>query len=185
MQKTIKLLRYYCNNGEYATTKDGKILGATVGALIDTDKTTYPPICYSLERPLFFNGKANGVDNSKTEINESSCIIAGIYHVVWTYSPRFKREMYLLINVDKRAGIRIHSANDINDLHGCIGLGTFIVSNAKGSDGLFYDNIIADSKNAVKKFENYLQRKPFKLIIEDIDQKSNYNLIKKHNVNFV
>jgi hypothetical protein len=180
--KTIKILRYYSNQGNLQI-KDNKFLGSTIGAVIDTDRTTYPPICYSLERPLFVNGNANKQDDKKTKINDSGCILTGEYEVRWTYSNTFKREMYLLMNTFERSGIRIHSATDINDLLGCIGLGNFIVSNAKGSDNNYYDYVIADSRNATKKFEDYLQRKTFKLIIDDGNIQENFNLIKKYQRN--
>jgi hypothetical protein len=180
--KTIKILRYYSNEGIFKI-KDNKFVGSTIGAVFDIDKMTYPPICYSLERPLFINGNANNSDNKTTKINDSGCILAGEYIVKWTYSNTFKRKMYLITNTFKREGIRLHSATDINDLLGCIGLGNFIVSNAKGSDGNFYDFIIADSRKATEKFENYLERKDFKLIIDDKNIQENFNLIKKYQKN--
>ncbi|MEY2888285.1 MAG: hypothetical protein RL027_625, partial [Pseudomonadota bacterium] len=57
------------------------------------------------------------------------------------------------------------------------------VSNAKGSDNNYYDYVIADSRNATKKFEDYLQRKTFKLIIDDSNIQENFNLIKRYQKN--
>jgi hypothetical protein len=180
--KTIKILRYYSNQGNLQI-KDNKFLGSTIGAVMDIERMTYPPICYSLERPLLINNHANKPDDKTTKINDSCCILTGEYEVRWTYSNTFKKEMYLLMNTHERKGIRIHSATDINDLLGCIGLGNFIVSNAKGSDNNYYDYVIADSRNATKKFEDYLQRKTFKLIIDDSNIQENFNLIKRYQKN--
>lgn len=60
-----------------------------------------------------------------------SCIPSGTYRCAWTYSPAFKRMMYLVTNVPGRSGIRIHPANLMGDrakgfkshLYGCIALG--------------------------------------------------------------
>lgn len=38
-------------------------------------------------------------------------------------SPRFKKDMWLLLDVPGRDGIRIHSANYARELNGCIALG--------------------------------------------------------------
>lgn len=60
-----------------------------------------------------------------------SCIPTGTYKCLWTYSPRFKREMYILQGVEGRSGIRIHKgsyagATDYGyraDFLGCISFG--------------------------------------------------------------
>ena len=60
-----------------------------------------------------------------------SCIPAGEYAAQWTYSPRFRRMMYVLLETTPREGIRIHPANLAGDVLkglktnvlGCIGLG--------------------------------------------------------------
>jgi len=56
------------------------------------------------------------------------------YLCKWTYSPAFKRMMYLVTGVDGRSGIRVHPANLMGDrtkgfkshLYGCIALGNRI-----------------------------------------------------------
>ena len=57
--------------------------------------------------------------------NESrvSCIPAGTYSARLSMSPRFKVELWEVLNVPKRTGIRIHAANFVRELHGCIALG--------------------------------------------------------------
>lgn len=74
-----------------------------------------------------------------------SCIPKGTYEVITTYSNRFKKDMWLLKDVEGRSGIRIHSANYSRQLQGCIALGSSVVD----MDG---DNTldITDSKKAIR-----------------------------------
>lgn len=178
--KEFKVLRYYANNGDYKKEiKDGKeyYYGTTIGALYDTSKKNFPPFCYTLERPLFFNGESNKRDDKATKtINESCCIPAGEYLLKWTYSPRYKRNMYLVV-MQGRDGIRVHSANHINDLLGCLALGGRIVKNV-AMGGAIYDYIISESRIAVKKFEDYCKGEDVKLIIEDLNQVENLGKIR-------
>jgi hypothetical protein len=101
-------------------------------------------------------------DNS----NDLSCIPAGVYQCHFTMSPRFHRRMYLVDGVNKRTGIRIHSANLAGDrtlglkaqLNGCIALGL-----AFGKmDG---QKCIVLSKPAVRKFESIMDQNSFVLEI--------------------
>jgi hypothetical protein len=50
-------------------------------------------------------------------------IPAGVYRVDSTYSPRFKKNMWELLNVPGYTGVRIHSLNTADDTEGCIGPG--------------------------------------------------------------
>lgn len=49
-----------------------------------------------------------------------TAIPRGTYHVIYTYSPRFKRRLPLLENVTGFAGIRIHPGNSDKDTEGCL-----------------------------------------------------------------
>lgn len=60
------------------------------------------------------------LDNKKN----ASSIPPGMYNLVYTYSPRFKRNLWLVENVDGRSGIRFHAANHHHQLNGCIAPGT-------------------------------------------------------------
>jgi hypothetical protein len=71
--------------------------------------------CDTLELPLYFNGKANIV-------NETA-IPAGVYDCGITYSPSFKRNLIEIKNVPNRMDIRIHSGNVPQDSKGCILVG--------------------------------------------------------------
>lgn len=98
-----------------------------------------------------------------------SCIPKGVYDVEWSYSPRFQRRMYCLVNVPNRAGIRIHSANIAGDvllglkthLNGCITMGERIgiLSNQKA---------VLNSATMIVQFEQLLLQKPFRIIIDGV-----------------
>lgn len=95
-----------------------------------------------------------------------SCIPTGDYLCKWTWSPAFKRHMYLVDNVSGRSGIRIHKgsyagATDYGykaDFLGCISLG-------KGYTTLAGQKILHTTAKSVAKFEEMMDRKDFILSI--------------------
>lgn len=66
------------------------------------------------------NGK---FDNGEYKVYAETAIPYGEYEVKVTYSPKFKRELPLLLNVPCFEGIRIHRGNTHKDSSGCILLG--------------------------------------------------------------
>ena len=58
------------------------------------------------------------------KIAGKTAIPAGRYRVVINYSPKFKKDLPLLIGVPNFSGIRIHAGNDSEDTEGCILMGT-------------------------------------------------------------
>lgn len=66
--------------------------------------------CYTLEDQLRARGE---------KVYGKTCIEAGTYEVVLTYSNRFKRIMPLLLDVPNFEGIRLHGGNTAKDSHGC------------------------------------------------------------------
>ena len=96
-----------------------------------------------------------------------SCLPApGRHRVIWTYSPHFRRYMYLLLGTDPRAGIRAHPANFMGDatlgyrkqLNGCIALGEKL-GVMGGQKALLV------SASAVRRFETHMEHKTFELEI--------------------
>jgi len=81
-----------------------------------------------------------------------SRIPAGKYPLKFTYSPKFKRNVWLVDDVDNRSGIRIHPANYWNQLQGCIAPGLQLKDLNK--DG-YYD--VTSSRLATRHFERILK----------------------------
>jgi hypothetical protein len=92
----------------------------------------------------------------KDNQNDISCVPTGLYNVAQTWSPRFRTMMYLLDAVPGRFGVRIHPANLAGQLHGCIALGQ-----KRGT--IEGRPAVLVSRPAVRDFENFMGRKPFKL----------------------
>jgi len=98
-----------------------------------------------------------------------SCIQAGRYQCYQTYSPRFKKRLYLIDGVEGRTGLRFHAANLMGDrdkglkaqLNGCIALGEKL-GTIDGQKALLV------SSPAIRRFEAALNGRPFELeIMED------------------
>lgn len=94
-----------------------------------------------------------------------SCIPAGTYRGMWTFSPAFKRFMYLIAPVKARSGIRAHSANLMGlnppyrkQLNGCIAFGERL----GWMDG---QKALLLSAPAVRRFEEALNRETFEMEI--------------------
>jgi len=69
-------------------------------------------LCYTLEdaeRPVKIKGE--------------TAIPTGTYTVIVTMSPRFKKELPLILNVPNFSGVRFHGGNTENDSEGCPLLG--------------------------------------------------------------
>jgi hypothetical protein len=180
--KKLILKRYYCNNGNYQEVKkDGKTFkyGTTIGAVIDPAKPNFPPLFYTIEPAKLYAGKENNSDNTQTTKNESSCILAGIYPCIITYSNRFKKLLYLVKNTLGRKGVRLHSGNSIDDSQGCILPCERLVDNFSRG-GIVYDYYGIQSVKALAKLNAITLDKDFILEIDDEDQKENLKLILKY-----
>lgn len=78
--------------------------------------------CATLEDPV---REIPGQPVSKWKVAGDTAIPAGTYKVDVTYSPRFKRDLPLLLGVPGFEGVRIHAGNTNADTEGCILVGTW------------------------------------------------------------
>lgn len=113
---------------------------------------------------LYINGKYfsdvledvdRGLDDSMTEeeirsikVKGETAIPVGIYTVLLTYSPKYKKVMPLINNVKGYSGIRIHSGNTSKDTEGCLLVG----KNTKVG-------MLTDSRNTYNALFKRLQQK--------------------------
>lgn len=96
-----------------------------------------------------------------------SRIPSGEYQAVWTYSPRFKRHMYVLQGTDPRLGIRIHPGNLAGDkamgyrshFEGCIGFGARV-------GRLSGQRAVLSSAPVVTAFERHMEHESFRMVIQ-------------------
>lgn len=134
------------------------------------------PILAALKRskiePKYTVGSFVAIDDVKTFEAKSlelpwldnkpniSAIPKGVYECVWSFSPTFQRYTYELRKVPNRSGIRIHSANYVRELKGCIALGTSFGDIDK--DGIID---LVQSKKAVEDFNKFINKRNFTLTI--------------------
>jgi len=110
--------------------------------------------CKSLELP------------DKKNASRVSCIPEGVYICKYTKSPLFSKNAgkdvftYTVLNVPKRAGIRIHSANYARQLLGCIALGA--AHKDLDIDGQLD---VIHSGDTIRKFEEVMNKEDFELTI--------------------
>ena len=92
----------------------------THGRLFKVDKDNKREfICYTLE------------DKERlVKVKGQTAIPTGKYTVIVTMSPRFKKELPLILNVPNFSGVRFHGGNTENDSEGCPLLGMVRHSNA-------------------------------------------------------
>lgn len=93
---------------------------------------------------LFINGEffcytLEDVEREKKIYGETA-IPRGIYKVILSYSPKFKRVLPMLLDVPDFSGIRIHRGVHAGHTEGCI-----LVGFSKGVDEI-YHNKVAEEK---------------------------------------
>lgn len=57
------------------------------------------------------------------KVQNQTAIPRGTYPIAITYSPRFKKKLPLLIDVEGFSGVRIHAGNTAENTEGCILVG--------------------------------------------------------------
>lgn len=90
--------------------------------------------CYTLEDVV----RADGV-----KIYGETAIPTGEYAVDLTMSPRFKRVLPLLLNVQGFVGVRIHPGNTADDTEGCVLVGRTKGDARIGESRLAFDALFA------------------------------------------
>ena len=80
------------------------------------------PICDTLEPPRrnLLNG---GKWDKRLKVKGMTAIPEGRYLMRFTYSPKFGKRLFQLMDVPLFDGIRIHSGNSVKDTQGCILVG--------------------------------------------------------------
>ena len=173
------LHRVYTKNGD----------GATIGILLS--KARKAKYWLTIERPLFFNGKSNA--------KRECCIPKGNYEGELFRSNKFQKAYYELKKIKNRDKILIHAGNIIDDLLGCIALGTQIEKNIKIKNKI-NDYAVIYSEKAITDFYNFINPnlnyqewfnnpnstqipQKIKINIYD-DQETSYKLIKAYQRNF-
>lgn len=122
-------------------------------------QTTGQITAYSAEGVKIFDAVTMELPN-KDNKRGISCIPEGVYMVKMTYSPKYKRQMYLVQDVEGRSGIRIHSGNYWYNLKGCISMGQGLYD--INQDGL---PDVTASRKTVKAFEEVMNGEEFELTI--------------------
>ena len=80
------------------------------------------PFCDTLEPPRrnLLNG---GKWDKRLKVKGMTAIPEGRYLMRFTYSPKFGKRLFQLMDVPLFDGIRIHSGNSVKDTQGCILVG--------------------------------------------------------------
>jgi hypothetical protein len=82
------------------------------------------------------------------KIPGKTAIPAGVYPIVVTWSPRFKRDLPLLVGVPGFEGVRIHPGNTAADTEGCILPGLDRMPQGVGRSRLAFDTLFAKIRAA-------------------------------------
>ena len=116
--------------------------------------------CETLEdtnRDLNRNGK---FDNGEIKVYGETCIPYGTYKVRVSYSPKFKRELPEILNVNNFSGVRIHRGNKTSDSSGCILCGERV------ANGYLYNSTLYEIKLTKLLKEAQMRNEDITLTIE-------------------
>lgn len=112
----------------------------------DSEFVTIGELIYELKGTIHkvFTCELPWIDNEPN----ISCIPDGEYKVKRSYSRKFKKDLWQVLDVPNRSGIRIHIANFSYQLKGCIAPGNYIADIDK--DGTLD---VGDSGKALKSLD--------------------------------
>lgn len=95
-------------------------------------------LCYVVE------DKYRGQDLSGgRKVPGKTCIPCGRYRLLYTFSPKFKRNMWLVDGVPFFQGIRVHTGNDADASEGCLIVGRQLRVNGVGESVLALKDVEA------------------------------------------
>lgn len=94
------------------------IMKAIIQRLLSNDKVTLGVMLVD-GRPFFTTLELPWKNNQ----NDISCVPAGTYKCVRTFSNHFKKDVFMLQNVPGRSAVEIHVGNKVEDIRGCIAIG--------------------------------------------------------------
>lgn len=96
----------------------------------------------------------NGIfDLGEKKVYGETCIPYGTYKVIISYSPKFKRELPEILNVQDFTGVRAHRGNFTSDSLGCILCGEKVINGVLQNSTPYEKKLVATLKDAIKKGE--------------------------------
>lgn len=113
-------------------------------------------LCKTLEdtnRDLNKNGIFDGTEK---KVYGETCIPYGTYAMAISYSPKFKRVLPEVLNVEGFTGIRIHRGNKISDTLGCILPGEKVSNGVLSNSTPYEIKIIELMQQAINKKETVI-----------------------------
>lgn len=93
-------------------------------------------------------GTMSTADIAKVKVKGATAIPTGTYETIYTYSPKFRKQLPLLCNVRGFEGIRIHSGNTASDTEGCLLMGRNTKVGMVTDSRTWTDRLIARMKEA-------------------------------------
>lgn len=104
--------------------------------------------CDALEDKVRNLGK-----NGEGKVYGKTAIPSGRYQIVITYSPRFKQQLPLLLNVPYFEAIRIHSGNTAEHTEGCILVGENKIKGQVINSRITFAKLFYEIKQAIESGE--------------------------------
>lgn len=94
------------------------------------------------------NGK---FDLGEKKVYGETCIPYGTYKVILSYSPKFKRILPEVLDVQDFTGIRIHRGNKIEDTLGCILCGEKVINGVLKNSTPYEKKLVLTLTNAIQR----------------------------------